>query len=105
MDPRTGVLLWRLGVRRFIGLISHLPNFFKLFSRLLKDTRVPIGPKLLLIALAVYLVLPTDLLPDFLIGLGQLDDLLLIYLGLKFFIRLCPKEIVAEHVRSIAAGR
>jgi hypothetical protein len=31
--------------------------------------------------------------------------LVVIFLGLKFFLRLCPKEVVQEHVRSIAAGR
>jgi hypothetical protein len=39
------------------------------------------------------------------LGLGQLDDLMVILLGLKFFLRLCPQEVVQEHVQSIAAER
>jgi uncharacterized membrane protein YkvA (DUF1232 family) len=44
-------------------------------------------------------------LPDFLVGLGQVDDLLVLFLGLKLFLRLCPKAVVQEHVRAIAAAK
>lgn len=95
--------LFRLGPQRLIALIQHLPNFFRVFWRLFKDPRVGLGPKLIVFGLVVYFVLPVDLLPDFLPGLGLLDDLLLTFLGLKGFIALCPKEVVREHVREIAA--
>jgi len=97
--------LWRLGPRRLWQLFYHLPSFLKLFWRLLKDGRVPLWPKLLLILLLAYIIAPADLLPDLLLGLGQVDDLLLLFLGLQAFVRLCPKEIVREHVQAIAAGR
>jgi len=86
-------------------LIAHLPRFVKLFSRLAKDSRVALGPKLLLAGIFAYLVFPADLVPDFLIGLGQVDDLLVLFLGLKLFLRLCPKAVVQEHVRAIAAAK
>jgi len=31
--------------------------------------------------------------------------LIVIFLGLKLFLRLCPKGVVHEHLQSIAAGR
>ena len=43
--------------------------------------------------------------PDFLIGVGQMDDLAVILGGLKLFLRLCPPEIVQEHLKAISAGR
>jgi uncharacterized membrane protein YkvA (DUF1232 family) len=46
---------------------------------------------------------PIDFLPDFLPALGQIDDLAV--MGLKGFIRLCPKEVVRERVQAIAARR
>jgi len=49
--------------------------------------------------------MPADLLPDFLLGLGQVDDLLVVFLGCRLFLRLCPKEVVQEHVQAIAEGR
>ncbi len=97
--------LWRLGPRRLWQLFYHLPSFLKLFWRLLQDRRVPAWPKLLLILLLAYVVVPVDLLPDFLLGLGQVDDLVVLFLGLQAFVRLCPKEIVRGHVQAIATGR
>ena len=97
--------LLRLGPQRLAALFYHLPNFFRLFWRLFKDPRVGIGPKLLMVALIGYLVLPTDLFPDFVPALGHIDDLLLIFLGLKGFVWLCPREVVQEHVRRIAQQR
>ena len=60
---------------------------------------------MLLLLVLLYVVMPTDLLPDFLLGLGQVDDLLVVFVGLRLFQRLCPKEVVREHVQAIAAGR
>lgn len=97
--------LFRLGPQRLAALLYHLPNFFRLFWRLFSDRRVPVWPKLMLVLVSVYVVVPVDFLPDFLAGLGQIDDLLVIFIGLQAFIRLCPKEIVREHVQAIAAGR
>ena len=105
MRFNTIVMLMRLGPRRVIQLLAHLPNFLRLFWRLLKDSRVPIGPKMLLVLISAYVFAPLDILPDFLLALGQIDDLLISYLGLRAFVRLCPEEVVREHVEAIAAGR
>ena len=86
-------------------IIFYLPSFFKVFSRLVKDARVPLKPKMLLLLVLAYLVVPADFLPDIVLGLGQVDDLLVVLAGLRLFLRLCPKEVVQEHVHAIAAGR
>jgi uncharacterized membrane protein YkvA (DUF1232 family) len=93
------------GWRGFFQLLANLPSFLKLFSRLVKDPRVSLSPKLLLVGILTYLILPTDILPDFLIGVGQLDDLAVILGGLRLFLRLCPPQVVQEHLRAISAGR
>ena len=105
MRFNTILMLMRLGPRRVIQFFAHLPNFLRLFWRLLTDSRVSIGPKMLLVLLLAYIFAPLDILPDFLLALGQIDDLLISYLGLRTFVRLCPKEVVREHVEAIAAGR
>jgi len=56
---------------------------------------------MLLAGILTYVVLPTDLLPDFLVGIGQLDDLVVILAGLKLFLNLCPREVVQEHLQAI----
>lgn len=100
----TGIVK-QLGWRGFFQLITHLSSFLKLFSRLAKDPRVSLSPKLLLVGILAYVILPTDILPDFLIGVGQLDDLAVILGGLRLFLRLCPPELVREHLRAVSAGR
>jgi uncharacterized membrane protein YkvA (DUF1232 family) len=86
-------------------LLLHLPNFLKLFLFLFQDARVSLVAKLVPLAILAYLILPVDLLPDFLPALGQLDDLVVLLLGLKLFLRLCPPEVVQQHVKAIAGGR
>lgn len=50
----------------------------------------------LALALIVYAVSPIDLIPDFIPILGQLDDLLLLPLGIALVIRLIPERIWLE---------
>jgi uncharacterized membrane protein YkvA (DUF1232 family) len=95
----------QLGVRRLLQFLLHLPNFLKLFTRLVRDPRVALRSKLVPLGVLGYLILPVDLLPDVFLVLGQIDDLVVILLGLKLFIWLCPPEVVQEHVKAIAAGR
>src|SRR5688572_28067662 len=94
-----------VGLRKFLGLLLHLPKFIKLFSRLIRDDLVPLRTKMLLVLVLAYVVIPADVLPDFLPGLGQLDDLVVIFVGLRMFLRLSPERVVREHVQAIAAGR
>jgi uncharacterized membrane protein YkvA (DUF1232 family) len=97
-------IIKRLGWRNFFQLLIHLPSFFKLFSRLIKDPRVSLRAKLVVAGALAYVVAPVDLLPDFLIGVGQLDDLAVILVGLKIFLYLCPVAVVQEHLQTIAPG-
>lgn len=103
MALKPSMILKTLGWRGFFQLLSHLPSFVKLFSRLIKDPRVAASPKLLVAGILTYVILPTDLIPDFFIGVGQLDDLAVILGGLKLFLKLCPREVVQEHLKAIGA--
>ncbi len=88
-----------------IKLLAHLPNLVKLYWRLFKDPRVHLVPKIVLVAALVYLVVPVDAILDlpFVIP-GYLDDMVVMYLALKAFIRLCPPKVVREHVMLIDQG-
>ena len=100
----TGTIKY-LGWGRFFQLLAHLPSFLKLFLRLVKDPRVNLAPKLVVLGVLAYVVLPIDLVPDFVPGLGHVDDVVVLLAGLKLFLRLCPPAVVQEHVKSIAAGK
>jgi len=78
---------------------------FRLGWRLLRDPRVPAMPKWLIPAGAlIYLVSPIDLIPDFILGLGQLDDLSIVAVAvalITLLVRWSPQEIVDEHAVSL----
>ena len=78
----------------------------RLAWRLVRDPRVAPRLKTAVPALAaLYVLSPVDLLPDILIGLGQVDDLGV--LGLAVLVltqivpRLAPREIVEEHLAAM----
>jgi uncharacterized membrane protein YkvA (DUF1232 family) len=52
----------------------------------------------------VYLISPVDFVPDVLLGLGQLDDLGIILLGIALFVRLCPPDIVDYYRNQLEYG-
>lgn len=96
------------GLRRNYTLLHYLihgPNFIRLFWRLLTDRRVSFLPKLVMAVGILYLAWPLDLIPAFpFIGLGLLDDIIVLYVTAKLFMRLCPRNVVEEHVRLIDRG-
>ena len=87
-------LLGRRGsARAFAGFV---PDCAVLFSRLLRDQRVPRREKILLGAVAGYLALPFDLVPDFIPVAGQVDDALVVALGLRRVLRRVGPTVVHE---------
>jgi uncharacterized membrane protein YkvA (DUF1232 family) len=85
-----------------MDLIRRLPTYIRLVWALLRDGRVPAQQKLILAGIGAYIVLPIDLIPDFVPVLGQLDDLAVVLLGLDLFIRSAPPDIVEEHLAKIS---
>jgi len=85
------------------GFLSDIIKNLKLTWRLLRDSRVPIWQKLIPPATLLYVISPIDLIPDGLLGLGQLDDVSVVLLGIWGFIQLCPQDVVQEHLAEIMA--
>ena len=89
------------------GLMSALriPDFIRLFWRLYRDRRVWFLPKFILFLGVLYTVSPVDLIPGFpLVFLGWLDDIVVLFLSAKAFLKLSPNNVVYEHVRLIDEG-
>ncbi len=81
----------------------------RLSWRLLRDERVSAFKFVLPALLALYVASPIDPIPDFLLGLGQMDDLGVVIGGVLLLARvvprLAPAHIVDEHVRDLGLGR
>jgi uncharacterized membrane protein YkvA (DUF1232 family) len=73
-----------------------VPDCAVLASRLARDPRVPRRRKLLLLALAAYLVLPFDLVPDVIPVAGQLDDAILVAVVLRHLVRAGGEPLIRE---------
>lgn len=74
----------------------------KLAYYLMLDPRVNPLTKLIPIAALAYLVMPVDISPDFVPVLGQIDDVGILMLGLRFFFEFAPPEVVHEHLKRLA---
>ena len=74
-----------------------IPNLVKLITRLLRDPRVPIKRKVALGLVLGYVVSPIDLIPDFVIGLGRIDDIVLISVALDQMLNGPEAHLVFEH--------
>jgi uncharacterized membrane protein YkvA (DUF1232 family) len=83
-------------VQNQVGMLRGLVNHVRLIVKLMQDKRVPFYLKALPIAAMAYFVMPIDFVPDFIIGLGQLDDIAGVLVGMEAFIRMCPPDVVAQ---------
>tara|TARA_B100000029_G_scaffold117499_2_gene110672 strand:+ start:17986 stop:18363 length:378 start_codon:yes stop_codon:yes gene_type:complete len=70
--------------------------FLKLVWRLLRDRRVPAFTKIIPVMAFLYLVMPNDIIKDFIPILGHLDDLIVVSLLLLLFVAASPGRIVAD---------
>ena len=79
-------------------IARQMPDQVVLVRRLLIDPRVRWRHRLVLWGLLAYLVSPIDLVPDFIPGLGQLDDVLVAALVLGWLRRSLEAGGMADDV-------
>lgn len=74
-----------------------VPRLARLLWKLSRDPRVPARTKATLFVVAGYLLSPVDVIPDFVPGLGHVDDLVILAFALDQILNRVPNEIVLEH--------
>jgi uncharacterized membrane protein YkvA (DUF1232 family) len=74
-----------------------IPNFLKLFYRMLRDSRVPLAEKAMVVGTIAYVISPLDFIPDFIPFVGQVDDLYLVALVLLRLLTRTDESVVREH--------
>ena len=85
----TGRLARMFGAIKLTRLRVYLVALWKLF----KHPQAPRAAKWVAFAVIAYAVSPIDLIPDFIPVLGQLDDLIIVPLGIALVVRLTPKPL------------
>src|SRR5213592_2868972 len=96
-------MLWRiqrLDEKKLAKRIARLPFLDKisLAGSLVSDDRVPIAPRIIALALVLYIASPIDLIPDFIPLIGYVDDILIVIVGAGLLLRSIPRHILEEHV-------
>jgi len=93
-----------LGPMQMSRLVMYLPQFVRLFYRLITDERVPVLAKTVPWMGLLLMLTPPALELDMIPIVGELDWIVIGYLALKVFIWLCPPDVVREHVSQIGRG-
>ncbi len=84
--------------------LRALPDIVRLARRLLADPRTPTRHRVGLVLLIVWLVSPIDLVPEFLPGIGPLDDIVAAAVILGWIGRQTGRARLEEHWPGDAAG-
>jgi uncharacterized membrane protein YkvA (DUF1232 family) len=88
----------RAGAKRTVmGTISEIPNFLRLLYGLITDSRVNAVDKIVVAGAIAYILLPVDVIPDFVPFLGEVDDVFLLILSLQRLISNAGRAVVQAY--------
>ena len=88
----------RAGAKRTVmDAIRQIPAYLKMLYGLLRDRRVNIVDKALVLGAVVYILSPADFIPDFIPFLGQVDDIFLLMASLERLLRNAGRPVVLSH--------
>jgi uncharacterized membrane protein YkvA (DUF1232 family) len=80
-----------------VAVARFVPDCAVLFRRLLGDRRISRLRKLLLALVLLYLVMPIDLVPDFIPIAGALDDAIVVAVALRTMLHGAGPVLLREH--------
>ena len=89
--PRTGAK------RTVLYYVRQLPQYLRLLGGLVTDRRVSMLDKLLVVGAIGYIVMPIDLIPDFIPFFGEIDDLYLLVLALQRLVANAGRLVLLDH--------
>lgn len=89
--PRTGAK------RTVMYYIRQLPQYVRLLGGLLRDERVSLVDKLFVFGAIAYIIMPIDLIPDFIPFFGEIDDVYILILALQRLISNAGRGVLLDH--------
>ena len=90
-SPRTGAR------RTVIYYMKQLPAYLRLLGGLLTARRVSPVDKLLVAGAMAYIALPTDLIPDFIPFIGEVDDVFILVMALQRLVANAGRNVLLAH--------
>jgi len=91
---RPAVRSTELDLRR---MVREIPHFLKLLWGLARDPRVSKADKAIVVGAIAYAALPADLIPDWIPGLGEIEDVFLVALALSRLLSHAGEEVLMDH--------
>jgi uncharacterized membrane protein YkvA (DUF1232 family) len=88
--------------RRLKTLAASVRSELGVYRRVLRHPRTPRLAKWLLGLAIGYLLMPIDLIPDWIPVVGQVDDLIIVPGLVILALRLVPRDVIAECRRDAA---
>ncbi len=82
---------------RLAESLRLVPDIVRLLRRMAADRTLPRGVRIRLGALLVYLLLPIDLIPDFLPVIGYADDIIIAIVTIRSVVRRSGMGAVDRH--------
>jgi uncharacterized membrane protein YkvA (DUF1232 family) len=80
-------------------LLLFVPNLLGLLLGLLKDARVSKADKAILAGIIMYVIVPLDVIPDFVPFIGQVDDGYLLAISILRLLNRADRRVVMDHWR------
>jgi uncharacterized membrane protein YkvA (DUF1232 family) len=90
-SPRSGAK------RTVVEYAKQLPQFLALLWGLIRDSRVAMMDKVLVAGAIAYIVMPMDLIPDFIPFLGEVDDVYLLVMALRRLLENAGRKVLLSH--------
>jgi uncharacterized membrane protein YkvA (DUF1232 family) len=80
------VIFWILGPKDvpIRELVRVIPDVVRLLRSIITDRSAPLDVRLVLIGLMVWIISPIDLIPEFIPGIGPLDDVIVAVVALRY---------------------
>ena len=83
---------------------ARLATYLIALWKLARHPETPRAAKWVALAVLAYAVSPIDLIPDFIPVLGQLDELVLVPLGVALAVKLTPRPLWEARLREAEAS-
>jgi uncharacterized membrane protein YkvA (DUF1232 family) len=78
-------------------LLLFIPNLVGLLIGLLRDDRVSQADKAILAGVIMYVIIPLDIIPDFIPFIGQVDDAYLLAISILRLLNRADRKVVMDH--------
>lgn len=78
-------------------VMSDATNLVRLSAGLARDPRIPTRNKMIFAGVAGYFLMPNDFVPDWLPGIGRLDDVIMVCVALDAMLNHVPEEVISEY--------